>query len=142
MKQFWLCKSKIICQILCLLVVGCSNNNNKPTEPNRHSIPNIPDLLSAELIDSTGVKLYWRDLSNNENGFEVYGIIETRVPNLPAISTTNQFKVSENTTSVIDEILVSVSEEFIPYSTRSFKVRSFNLGGNSDWTELIDVPFQ
>ena len=63
---------KIAFIMIALLLAGCDKEEStNPAEPNRYSIPNKPSLVRiVRDIDTHNVVLYWRDNSDNEDGFK------------------------------------------------------------------------
>ncbi|MDP8238374.1 MAG: fibronectin type III domain-containing protein [Candidatus Hatepunaea meridiana] len=91
--------------------------------PNR---PRTPEGLVADAVSATEIILKWRDLSGNEDGFDVYERTEEDI----------EFYVVTSTAASVDSVLL---QNKTPNTEYVYWVRAFNNYGSSDSTNLARV---
>lgn len=100
---------------------GQSAYSNPVTISTLPQLPKDPTQLVVTPIDRTRLKLDWTDNSNNESLFK----IERKLPTDPAF--VEIATVGENVTTFTDTGLT-------PNTTYQYRVRAFNVAGNSGYT--------
>lgn len=89
-------------------------------------VPEAPSNLSAEPVSTSEISLTWTDNSDNEDGF----IIERRT-------------TEEASFSSIDSVEANVTEYndtgLTPCTEYHYQVCAYNLGGNSDYTDVANA---
>ena len=122
---------KLSIAVLALLFAfGCEEDNPVEPEPNRYSIPYPPKNLTASFVHSTRIYLTWHDMSDNEDGFEIseyndYYKDTCRVPENLTVINTDEWNHGE----------MRYSNGF----NYKFKVRAFNRGGESPWSNEVNL---
>jgi len=102
---------------------GYSNVASATTLPNA---PNVPVNLKGTAMSNTTINLTWMDNSNNEEGFKI-----ERRPST-AVTYTEIGTVGVNATSFS-------STGLIPNTAYSYRVRAFNVGGNSAYSNVASA---
>jgi hypothetical protein len=94
-----------------------SNTANATTLPNS---PTAPSGLLADAVSQTQINLSWTDNSNNETGFKIErgadGINFTQIATVGA------------------NVATYPSTDLSPYTTYYYRVRAYNAGGNSNYS--------
>ncbi len=99
--------------------------NTDPAVPVIVEPPSAPMQLFASYSETSGVTLTWNDTSSNEDGF--------RIERRPAGYTfSHRYSTGASTTSYVDQAL-------FPSTTYTYRVRAFNSGGDSAWTNEASV---
>jgi len=104
---------------------GDSNYSNEINATTHDVAPNAPSNLSAEVVSSTEIKLTWTDNSTNEEGFK----IERKT----ASTEWNQI------TTVEANITEYTDSELSPNTTYYYRVRAYNSGGDSNYSNEINA---
>ena len=99
------------------LFFGCSTSNDGNGNTTTAVIPLAPTNLNGQLISATQINLTWIDNSTNETGFKIER--KTGTGPYAIIGTTTADNTNYNDTSAT------------PNSTYTYRVYSFNTGGNS-----------
>ncbi len=110
----------VITLTLLLLIIGCQLDEVTIVEPNRYSVPNPPELLSAVIVDSSDIQIRWKDNSDNEDGFRIYNA---------------GFIVPENTTSIFYSDWSGMQYNIA--GTYHVSIAAINRGGESPGSERI-----
>ncbi len=105
--------------------LGFSNYSNNATARTLPPIPPVPINLNATTINEESVNITWEDNSNFEEGF----ILET---SLDGIAWGSPITLAENTTSYL-------FNEVILGETYFFRVKAFNITGDSDFSEVTSL---
>ncbi len=117
--------------LMILFVSSCDLNtpsepvHDNPWDPQNPNRPRTPEGLAAEALSASDVSLSWRDLSGNEQGFDIFEK-SNRDSGFYLVSS-----VDSNVASVLLRNKHAESYEF--------QVRAFNLYGSSDPTNLARV---
>jgi hypothetical protein len=96
------------------------------TTPSGALIPEAPGYLTVQTFTSTRLNLWWVDLSDNEEGFKIERSAET-TSNWVEITT-----VGPGTETYED---IGLNAGYIYY----YRVRAYNSGGNSDYSNTADA---
>lgn len=106
-------------------LIGSSGYSNEATAITANAAPYIPTNLSAQVISSSQVNLFWKDNSNNEDGFKIER--KTAAGSYVVIGTTGVNGITYSDSGVI------------PNTTYSYRVFAYNQVGNSDYSNTVSV---
>jgi hypothetical protein len=101
-----------------------SNTANATTSPTPPAVPTAPSGLAATGISRTQINLSWNDNSGNESGFKIERCKNANCTNFVQVA-----QVGANVTTFGDTGLTK-------NSTYRYRVRSFNVGGNSSYSNV------
>lgn len=96
--------------------------------PKPETIPNAPSNLTAEAINSSSIKLSWKDNSNNETGFKVYRNLSNADEESSTLVTTTLADITSYTDAGL-----SAS------TTYYYRVKATNKKGDSNWSNTVSV---
>lgn len=99
---------------------------DNPWDPNNPNRPRAPEGLVAEALSATDVLLTWRDLSGNEDGFDVY----------EKTLTDTVFYLIKSTEPDVDSLILSDHQ---PNTEYEYWIFAFNDYGNSDSSNYAHV---
>ncbi|MEW5766299.1 MAG: Ig-like domain-containing protein [bacterium] len=105
--------------------IGYSGYSNEAAATTQNAPPSAPTNLSAQVISSSQINLFWQDNSHNEDGFRIER--KTGSGSYVEIGT-----VGVNVTTYSDTGI-------IPNTDYSYRVRAYNVAGNSDYSNEVKV---
>ena len=106
---------------------GASEYSNNARVVTSEVPPTAPIELNAEIVSETQIRLTWRDLSGNEDGFEIF----ERINEDSSFSLLTQTDRNKETFLLTDKT---------PFSSYYYTVRANNQYGNSGFTDTVSVP--
>ncbi len=104
-----------------------SNTANATTSPAPPALPAAPSGLTATAVSRTQINLSWADNSGNETGFKIERCKNANCTNYVEIS-----QVGANVTTFADTGLTK-------NTTYRYRVRAFNAGGNSGYSNAVSA---
>ena len=109
---------------------GCGNSGGNPGPS-----PNAPTTLGATVVSDTRVNLAWTYLSSDEMGFAVERCTGTAAACIASGSFSQTGQTGANVASFADTTLHA-------NTTYSYRVRAFNLNGNSPYSNVAEATTQ
>ncbi|MEK7310091.1 MAG: fibronectin type III domain-containing protein [Planctomycetota bacterium] len=103
---------------------GNSGYSNIPSATTPPEIPIAPTALTAAAISPTAITITWTDNSNNETGFRIERLISG---SYQEIGTAGANAITYTNTGLPDNTL------------QYYKVRAYNVSGNSDYTNVAEA---
>jgi predicted phage tail protein len=89
------------------------------------SPPDAPSGLGATALSASSIELAWNDNSADELGFELQrSTDESNWTGLPSVGA---------------DVLGVTDTGLLPSSTYYYRIRAFNLSGNSEWTAIVSA---
>ena len=101
-----------------------SNTANSTTSPTPPAVPAAPSGLTATGVSKTQINLSWTDNSGNESGFKIERCKNANCTNFVQVA-----QVGANVTTFGNTGLTK-------NSTYRYRVRAFNAGGNSSYSNV------
>jgi hypothetical protein len=95
----------------------------------KQTLPVAPSSIAAKATSSSSIVLTWKDKSNNEDGFKTYrkeGACDSA--NTWSLITTKGTNITSHTNTGLK-----------PNTTYSYRVRAYNAGGNSDYSNCASA---
>lgn len=111
--------NSILFSLIALIIFGC--DGDQPSESSDENPPQAPQRLEAKAITDTEISLSWKDMSDNEEGFEVE----------ESISTSSDFFLM--TTATTNTTFLNVAR-LQSNETYYFRVRAINQYGASEYS--------
>ncbi|HKU77455.1 MAG TPA: fibronectin type III domain-containing protein [Pyrinomonadaceae bacterium] len=104
-----------------------SNTANATTSPAPPAVPAAPSGLTATPVSRTQINLSWADNSGNETGFKIERCKNANCTNYAEVA-----QVGANVTTFADTGLTK-------NTTYRYRVRAFNAGGNSGYSNAVSA---
>ncbi len=110
--------------------VGNSTYSNTAEATTKPSIPVAPSSLAATAVSSSQINLTWADNSNNEDGFKIERCLGATCQNFAQVA-----QIGPNSTGYSNTGLASAT-------AYRYRVRAFNAGGNSTYSNMVSATTQ
>jgi len=113
----------VVATLTTAALLGCGDDAKSPTY-NSGRAPNAPQNFRASQATPTAIRLDWRDASTDEDGFEIQ----------ESVSNSDNFRSVATVAANVDSVILV---DRYTDSLYFYRMRSFNTGGNSPFTAVI-----